>query len=138
MSSFYGGGGINSGGGTDNYNELSNTPIKNIHGIDAGSPIILSGLSYGHYNLTGFYKQDSGSDIQDAQNDAIDVLVIKDKDNGHKTILYHTVESGKPFLNTIAYSASGIVSSHTKFPMQGTEDGQMDYSDYIFWGEVMI
>ena len=135
MSSFYGGGGI--GGGTDDYNELSNVPVKNVHGIDAGSPIILSGLGYGHYNLTGFYKQDSSSEIHDAQNDAIDVLVIKDKETGYKTILYYTIQLGTPFLNTIAYGASGIVSSHTKFPMKGTEDGQMDYSDYIFWGEVM-
>lgn len=135
MSSFYGGGGI--GGGTDNYDELANVPVKNVHGIDAGSPIILSGLGYGHYNLTGYYKQDSGSQLENAENDAVDVLVIKDKITGYKTILYYTVEDGITFLHTIAYGANGIVSSHTKFPMKGTEDGKMDYSDYIFWGEVM-
>ena len=59
MSSFYGGASIygagNGSGGTSDYNDLQNVPVKNLVGAES-NPIILSQLQEGNYILTGFYK----------------------------------------------------------------------------------
>ena len=134
MSSFYGNSGYNSGGsGVTDYNELSNKPIINRVGTQE-NPIVFSGLGYGEYCITGYYKQDDLDDLHNTEN-AVQVAILKDQQTHFKVIKYQTVELGVIFVHTIAYGSNGIVSSHTKFPMKGTDDGSMDYSNYIFWGE---
>ena len=65
MSSFYGGPSVGGGGGgSSNYNDMSNVPIKNITGTSANRFINFAGLDAGHYNLKGYYKKDSQSELQ--------------------------------------------------------------------------
>ena len=71
MTSFYGGGVtiIEGGGGSSNYNDLVNTPIKNLNDGQ-----ILSELSDGMYNLTGNYKISNAD--QDFSSIGITLLTV--------------------------------------------------------------
>ena len=90
---FYSGGAIGWGGGsssgTTNYNDMTNTPIKNISGTDA-VPINLANLNIGHYNLVGAYKYATNSNTYIA--DSIDVKVTTDEVTKQKVVYYNIIK----------------------------------------------
>lgn len=119
MSSFYGGG-YNSGGGSGtNYDELVNTPIKNI----GGSGIFdLSTLHVGHYCLEGKYKATADSQIEYISNSKLDVLVLNDVENNTRTVHFTTVINGEVFFNAFTYDANDNLLDHKVVSLTNPEE----------------
>lgn len=75
--SFFGGGGQGGGsGGVSNYNELTNKPVSNI----TGSPVIISSLSTGIYNINGTWTLVEGADVYDTPAD--DLFYVTNDESG--------------------------------------------------------
>ena len=120
MSSFYGGPSTTGGGGgSSDYNEMTNVPIKNMIGTSSSRFINLAGLDVGHYNLKGYYKKDSLSDLENV-TDFIDLTVKIDTVTNKKIIQYFTIENETLYSNLIIYN-DGIVEKIEKIPMNGPE-----------------
>lgn len=94
------------------YNDLADQPVINAVGKSAAQFVNLAGLEYGHYSLTGYYKEDSTSDVEQAQY-VVDLLVVPDAETGKKVIIYPTVENGEYVTNIITYE-NNVVISHVK------------------------
>ena len=78
--SFWGSSGGSSGeGGTHNYNELINKPVQNI----IGSPVILSSLTTGIYNVSGTWAILDDSEVFDTPDDDL-FYVTNDSEHGCK------------------------------------------------------
>lgn len=103
MSSFYGG----------NSGSMINVPIKNVKGSSQAHFINVAELDYGHYNLSGYYKLDSSSQIANASN-PIDLLVIQDEATKKKNVTYKTIEDGLLYVHTIIYGVDASIESSSK------------------------
>lgn len=108
MSSFYGNvsiGGSSGEGGTSNYNELINLPIKNLIGTDS-SPIIISNLNYGNYLIKGSYKYNSNSKL--LKEDIFkNIQVFKDETSQNKIAKFEVFENKEYYIITLTYENDG-------------------------------
>ena len=112
MSSFYGGASIygagNGSGGTSDYNDLQNVPVKNLVGAES-NPIILSQLQEGNYILTGFYKfTETDSEIN--RINRTEISVANDIVTDEKIITYFYMSNGKPYIKAITYQEDNTYS----------------------------
>ena len=96
-----------SGGGSNNYNELLNTPIKNIAGSSPQNFVSLAGLEYGHYRLTGYYKEDVDNTLQTSS--PIELVVTQDEKTGEKLVIYQTVYNHELKNNVLVYADGSLV-----------------------------
>ena len=115
MSSFYGcyGGSSGSGGGgVSDYNQLSNTPIKNLIGTET-SPVDLSALSYGRYNIAGSYIIKSDDEIITLNEQQL-FSVFYDSVTGNKVIYYDIIKDGELVHMYITYEQDGSTSVKEK------------------------
>ena len=94
------------------YNDLADQPVINAVGKTPETFVNLAGLEYGHYSLTGYYKEDSTGDVEQAEH-ILDVVVMPDEVTGKKVVVYPTVENGEYIINIITYENS-LVISHVK------------------------
>lgn len=105
MSSFYGNHVIsNAGGGsagTTNYNNLINTPIKNLKGVDS-EPIIFSQLDYGNYLMSGYYQYSPNSLVY-IESIPTNIQVFQDTITLQKVVCFETFENNEYFLVTLTY-----------------------------------
>ena len=112
MSSFYGGASIygnsNSGGGTFDYDELQNVPVKNLAGSES-NPILLDGLDYGSYVLSGDYKF-SINDTETSYLNKTSISVIKDTVTEEKIVTYQHIKNGMLYSRIITYREDGTYS----------------------------
>ena len=132
MSSFYGGPSVGGGGGgSSDYNDMSNVPIKNITGTSANRFINFAGLDAGHYNLKGYYKKDSQSELQNV-SEFIDLTVKTDTVTNKKVIQFFTIEDGVLYSNLIVYN-NGVIEKEQKTAMNG-QGGEPE----IHWGDMVI
>lgn len=130
MSSFYGRCSIGGGGGSTDYNDMTNVPIKNLIGTDKTKFINLAGLDPGHYNLKGYYKKDSQDEVQHSP-EAIDLLVMVDSVTNKKTIQYLSIQNEILYSNLIIYNNS-LIERQEKIPIGGEVEPE------IHWGEIII
>ena len=96
MSSFYGCHGIASGsggGGVSDYNQLSNTPIKNLIGTET-SPVDLSALSYGRYNVAGSYVTTTNGEVVTLTEQRV-FSVYNDSVTNEKVVYYESIQNGE-------------------------------------------
>lgn len=108
MSSFYGNvsiGGSSGEGGTSNYNELINLPIKNLIGTDS-SPIIISNLNYGNYLIKGSYKYNSNSKLL-KEDTFKNIQVFKDETSQNKIAKFEVFENKEYYIITLTYENDG-------------------------------
>lgn len=108
MSSFYGNVSIGSSsgeGGTSNYNELINLPIKNLIGTDS-SPIIISNLNYGNYLIKGSYKYNSNSELL-KEDTFKNIQVFKDETSQNKIAKFEVFENKEYYIITLTYENDG-------------------------------
>ena len=108
MSSFYGNvsiGGSSGEGGTSNYNELINLPIKNLIGTDS-SPIIISNLNYGNYLIKGSYKYNSNSELL-KEDTFKNIQVFKDETSQNKIAKFEVFENKEYYIITLTYENDG-------------------------------
>ena len=94
------------------YNDLADQPVINAVGKTSETFVNMAGLEYGHYSLTGYYKEDSTGDVEQAEH-ILDVVVMPDEVTGKKVVVYPTVENGEYIINIITYENS-LVISHVK------------------------
>lgn len=99
-----------SGSGSDNYNDLSNTPIKNIAGSSPQNFVSLAALEFGHYKLTGYYKEDASGNVLQATT-PIELLVTQDAQTGEKLITYQAVSNHEVKNHVLVYS-NGSLTDH--------------------------
>lgn len=102
-------------GSSSSYDDIQDAPIKNIKGSSVENYVSLPGLSYGHYNLTGYYKEDSGGDMQQTTN-PIDILVMVDEVTGEKIITYETVNNREIVHHMLVYDGSTLVKHEISRP----------------------
>lgn len=107
---------------SDDYNNLKNTPIKNLQGESDLSYINLSGLEEGHYMLSGYFKRYIGDRMRNAVN-PVELWVFQGADSEEeltvlKVILYITMEFGEVYLNRMVYRNS-VLSEKDKTCMTG-------------------
>lgn len=113
MSSFYGCHGVASGGGgVSDYNQLSNTPIKNLIGTE-NSPVDLSALSYGRYNIAGSYVIASDSEVITLDDQRV-FSVYNDSVTGDKVIYYDIIKNGEVVHMYITYGNDGSTKEEEK------------------------
>lgn len=115
MSSFYGcyGGSSGSGsGGVSDYNQLSNTPIKNLIGTE-NSPVDLSALSYGRYNVAGSYMYNSNGEVITLTEQRV-FSVYNDSITGEKVVFYDSIQNGEIVYTYITYAEDGSVTVDEK------------------------
>lgn len=106
-TSFYGRGGTGgSGGGTNNYNELSNKPIVGMVGRE-DLPINLSSLTVGLYNLSGNYIYNLNDAEKKNFPSATFVKVVEDIVSGDKVISFDIYENAKHLSVSIDYLQDG-------------------------------
>lgn len=127
MSSFYGpgraGGG---GGGTSNYNDLSNTPIKNLSGSDT-FPIVLTDLAAGTYHASGTTKVKSDDTTSELLTEQL-ITVLYDVETGTKVIKYEYLnDNGEPIIRVITAKADGSVVDNP--------DWKPEVEAYVVWEE---
>lgn len=118
MASFYGNIGISSNegsGGTTNYNELINTPIKNVIGTTL-SPIDFSVLNYGNYVLQGKYTYGDG-EIKEAYAAKI-VQVFQDIENGNRIVKFELFEQNTYYVVSLIYNSDGTYLEEKYSPYQ--------------------
>lgn len=130
MGSFYGGGGVPGGGGTSNYDDLKNAPIQNLKGSTQSRYVNLSGLDSGHYSLTGYYKNDSQSELQ-STIEPIDMIISRDNSTDRLVAQYYTVEEEVLYVNLISFE-NGMVYKQSKLPVGG---GSIQAE--IYWGDIL-
>jgi hypothetical protein len=104
MASFYGNGyngsSSSAGGGTKNYNELTNRPIKNLIGLTA---IDLSLLETGLYSIKGNYIYiASDTEVKTFANNKF-LEVFLDEELGTKVITFKNDNQGKHYQTYISY-----------------------------------
>ena len=108
--------------GSISYNDLRDTPIKNVVGSTAETFINLAGLDVGHYALTGFFKIDSLHEV--GQTSAtLDVVVRYDEITSKKVILFPSVLNGDYYINKLIYD-NYTVESIDKLPVGGIDWGE--------------
>lgn len=115
MSSFYGCHGVASGSGgsgVSDYNQLSNTPIKNLIGTE-NSPVDLSALSYGRYNIAGSYVITSDSEVITLDDQRV-FSVYNDSVTGDKVIYYDIIKNGELVHMYITYGNDGSTKEEEK------------------------
>ena len=100
--------------GMQDYNQLSNQPVKNIVGSSAESFVNLAGLDYGRYVVSGYFKFDSTYDVE-LLVIPMDVLVLRDN-NSNKVITYPTIENGICVTNVITYDSGLVISQDKQAP----------------------
>jgi hypothetical protein len=86
-------------GGTTDYNKLLNIPITNLTGTE-DNPIILSGLNYGNYLITGYYQYTSRTDIRLVDYKML-VEILQDLVSLRKVAKFQVYEDSKPYLYSI-------------------------------------
>lgn len=106
MSSFYGG-----GGGVSNYSDLKDAPIKNIG--SATTTTYLSGLDFGHYNLTGAYAGSIYDEVQ-PNSEVLDVMVVRDETTNRRVVFFFTIENNEVVVNNYVYDEDGNLVQHNK------------------------
>lgn len=115
MSSFYGCHGIASGsggGGVSDYNQLSNTPIKNLIGTET-SPVDLSALSYGRYNVAGSYVTTTNGEVVTLTEQRV-FSVYNDSVTNEKVVYYESIQNGEIVYTYITYAEDGTVTVEDK------------------------
>ena len=106
MGSFYGNGGcVNEGGsGNSDYNQLQNTPIKNLTGTE-GSPINFTNLSFGEYKITGYYIYNLNSEKFNTKS--LYISVFEDIETKKKIIKFEEFENSQFYIITLTYEENG-------------------------------
>lgn len=106
MGSFYGNGGCVSEGGSGNsdYNQLQNTPIKNLTGTE-GSPINFTNLSFGEYKITGYYIYNLNSEKFNTKS--LYISVFEDTETKKKIIKFEEFENSQFYIITLTYEENG-------------------------------
>ena len=127
-SSFYGRGGTGGGGGTSNYDDLRNTPVKNLKGSTQSRYVNLSGLEPGHYSLLGYYKYDASSEMRQAI-EPLDLIVYRDEATGRTVAQYFSIEEDKMYTNLVSFQG-GSVHKASKTLIGGGEGAD------IYWGDI--
>lgn len=108
MSSFYGNiciGNSSGEGGTSNYNDLSNLPIKNLMGTNS-SPIIFYNLDYGNYLIKGNYKYNLNSDLL-KEDTFKNIQIFKDEVTQKKIAKFEIFENKEYFIITLTFEDNG-------------------------------
>lgn len=100
------------GSGASDYDSLLHIPVKNVNGSDENHFINLSGLEFGRYLITGYYKFDSVSDLIYSEL-ALDIIVTKDVATDEKVIMYGVVENSKWVTKVVVYLPSGLVKKES-------------------------
>lgn len=108
MGSFYGHswctGGSEGGGGTTDYNDLSNKPIVNLTGTES-SPVTFSDLEYGNYLIKGFYRY-SASD-ESKQSISLSVTITQDQESNSKVAKFEVIENQEVIVIAVFYDNDG-------------------------------
>lgn len=106
MSSFYGNGGCvtDIGGSSSDYNQLQNTPIKNLTGTE-GSPINFASLSFGEYKITGYYIYNLNSEKFNTKS--LFISIFEDKETKKKIIKFEEFENSQFYIITLTYEDNG-------------------------------
>lgn len=120
MSSFYGNGGISSGGGgTSDYNQLTNIPIKNITGTE-GSPVNFSLLSFGQYKITGYYIFNKDSEVFNSST--LYISIFEDNETKKKIVKFEEFENSQFYIMTLTYEDDGTYIEDRFSPSQGSSE----------------
>lgn len=115
MGSFYGnyGGGDGSGGGTTNYNELSNKPIINLTGTD-NKPIVFGNLATGEYLVKGFYIYNENDDNK-KETQLLHLSVSTDETTGEKICKFEKCEANKWFMYLVIITTDDFLVNKYSF-----------------------
>lgn len=120
MSSFYGNGGISSGsGGTSDYNQLTNIPIKNMTGTE-GSPVNFSLLSFGQYKITGYYIFNKDSEV--FNSNTLYISIFEDNETKKKIVKFEEFENSQFYIMTLTYEDDGTYIEDRFSPSQGSSE----------------
>lgn len=108
MGSFYGHGwctgGGESGGGTTDYNDLSNKPIVNLTGTES-SPVTFSDLEYGNYLIKGFYRYSANDESK--QSISLSVIITQDQESDDKVAKFEVIENQEVIVIAVFYDKDG-------------------------------
>lgn len=119
MSSFYGNGGVSGGGGTSDYNQLTNVPVKNITGTE-GSPINFELLTFGEYKISGYYKFNSDSEV--FNKNVLYVSIFEDNETKKKIIKFEEFENSQFYIMTLTYEDDGTYIEDRFSPSQSSSE----------------
>lgn len=68
----------------------------------------MAGLDYGNYNISGYYKLDSNSELMNTGSEYVRMVVTTDVETGKKVAIYETSENYKVVTHIIIYDGSLI------------------------------
>lgn len=107
-TSFYGGGCVmigGSGGGTSDYTDLINVPVKVLNGTSV-QPIVFSELDYGNYHFSGYYKHNQNSTIY-IESTPTNVQVFQDDVTLKKIVRLEYFENSEYYMVAFIYEEDG-------------------------------
>ena len=109
-TSFYGGGCVVvSGGGSSNYNDLTNLPIVNLTGTSM-QPVVFSELTFGNYMITG-YRRYNQNDTVYLETTPTYVQVFEDDVTLKKIVRTELFENGEYYMVALIYEDDGTYST---------------------------
>ena len=97
-----------------NYDQLDNQPVQNARGT-ADNNVVLSGLDFGHYTVSGYYKEDSTSESK-VTSMPLDVMVMPDADSGDKVVSFPIVNHGIYEIHILTYHDGSLVNHDIQVP----------------------
>jgi len=97
----------------ESYNTLSDTPIKNLYGQAEEVYVDIGALNEGKYRISGYYKVDDNSELQNAEDVPVFVNVYTDSTTPEKKYAVFENVSSDSFGQTIyTIENSAITDTH--------------------------
>lgn len=116
--------GLSGGGGV-----IEVGPVQPIEGKTQDSYILLSGLDYGHYSVSGYVKEGLGEQLQEVSN-AYDIYVMKDSQTQNKVLSFYNVQGGIYYLNTIIYSQNGDIIEKRRTALNDQDETKASWGGF--------
>lgn len=98
------------------YNDFQDKPITNLNGESQNTPVDISTLSNGLYNVSGYYRLSAESSIEFVEDNHIIFEIMTDIATDKKVAKYETIENGKTLVHTVTYnSLTGEIETNNSF-----------------------